>query len=56
MQKGANMIHLLIDICSIDLLPIEQSPHYQQILIDHGEKVAKAFTFEIPVPPYGDDG
>lgn len=56
MQKGANMIHLLIDVCSVDLLPIERSPAYQQILSTHGEKVANEFTFEVPVPPYGDDG
>jgi hypothetical protein len=50
------MIHLLIDVCSIDLLPIERSPEYQQLVTTHGETAAKEFTFEVTVPPFGDDG
>lgn len=49
------MIHLLIDVCSIDLLPIEQSPHYQAIVKDHGEVVASVFMFEVIVPPWRED-
>lgn len=48
------MIHLIIDCCSVDLMPIEQSEAYQRILADHGESVANQFTFEVTVPPWVD--
>jgi hypothetical protein len=49
------MIHLLITHCSVDLLPIEESPFYKNMVSLFGEEAAREFTYEVPVPPLEDE-
>lgn len=45
------MIHAVFEYCSADLLPIEESPIYQDMLREYGPEAAAELVYEVYVPP-----
>lgn len=44
------MIKMLVTICAIENVPIENSHFHRLLTEDHGPEVAAAFTYEIELP------
>lgn len=45
------MIHMIVEFCKADLLPIEESPIYQTLLQELGPEIASEFVYEVLIPP-----
>jgi hypothetical protein len=44
------MIKMLVTVCEIENVPIENSHFHRLIVEDHGPEVAAAFTYDIELP------